>query len=350
MNKSVTVVIPTYNAGRFIAETLESVLTQTLLPGEIIVVDDASNDDTVAIVRAIARTAKVPIQILVQHIGSGGPAVPLNVGVAAVKSKYVALLDHDDRMRPEKLARQVAALEASDAKMVFSDCYLFSTDNDRLSAASGRSKLSKDHILRFQVKHRAGESFSIVPAHVMLQEQLLNAGIVQSCSNLLFQRDLWKLYGPFDPDYTVIADYIFKLNVAMAAVPTAFISDVLFDKQCHDNNLFDSTAQAIVFKEIYTIIFNTIQLSPENTIRDQVFWSRFQTKVLNDTYLWCGRGHTKLVIWIYASFLRNFGASSKALMHAVKLFYAFARYRIGRVLREVRAAFRNLAGRHNLSI
>ena len=59
---SISVVIPSYNASRFIRETLTSVFAQTRLPEEIVVVDDASSDGTPAIVRELVKSAPVPLR------------------------------------------------------------------------------------------------------------------------------------------------------------------------------------------------------------------------------------------------------------------------------------------------
>lgn len=100
-----SIIIPTYNQGRFIAETIQSALTQTHTPLEVIVVDDGSTDST--------REALQPFmnRIAYIHQKNRGPAVARNVGFLASRGEYLLFLDGDDRILPEKCARHIALME-----------------------------------------------------------------------------------------------------------------------------------------------------------------------------------------------------------------------------------------------
>jgi glycosyltransferase involved in cell wall biosynthesis len=99
----VTAIVPLFNGGRFIAEALASIRSQTAPVAEIIVVDDGSGDDGPAI------AAGVPGVTLLRkpHTGIGET---VNAGVAAARGELIAFLDADDRWLPEKTALQLAAL------------------------------------------------------------------------------------------------------------------------------------------------------------------------------------------------------------------------------------------------
>ena len=98
----VSTVIPAYNAGRFINETIESALRQTLGDFEIVVIDDGSTDDTTARVRSFGdRRLR-----LIERPHRGAPAA-LNAAIGAARGKYIGFLDHDDLWAPEKLDRHV---------------------------------------------------------------------------------------------------------------------------------------------------------------------------------------------------------------------------------------------------
>jgi glycosyltransferase involved in cell wall biosynthesis len=103
---SVSVVIPTYNAARFLVEALESALSQTLPPDDIVVVDDGSTDDTEDTIYPYRRR----IQYIRQE--NQGPAVARNCGIAHSKGDLVAFLDADDVWLPEKLEIQVNEMRA----------------------------------------------------------------------------------------------------------------------------------------------------------------------------------------------------------------------------------------------
>jgi glycosyltransferase involved in cell wall biosynthesis len=101
----VTVIIPTFNCGRWIGEAIESVLRQTIAPSEIIVVDDGSTDDTAA---ALARFGS-RIRCIVQ--ANAGVAAARNAAMREANGDWIAFLDADDVWHPRKLEIQLRAIE-----------------------------------------------------------------------------------------------------------------------------------------------------------------------------------------------------------------------------------------------
>ena len=99
--KSVAVVIPAYNAERSIVRALDSVLSQTLPPSEIIVVDDGSVDGTAALVESFGEKVR-----LIKQPNSGAAAAR-NTGLAHASASFIAFLDADDYWRPQKLEAQM---------------------------------------------------------------------------------------------------------------------------------------------------------------------------------------------------------------------------------------------------
>jgi len=103
----VSVVIPCYNAARFLRETLDSILAQTLPAAEIIVIDDGSTDDSAA----IAESYGPPVRAIRQP--NQGESVARNRGIDEAKGDWIAFLDADDLWYPEKLEKQMAVAAAS---------------------------------------------------------------------------------------------------------------------------------------------------------------------------------------------------------------------------------------------
>jgi glycosyltransferase involved in cell wall biosynthesis len=91
---TISVVIPSYNAGTLLRETLDSVLSQSYPAHEIIVVDDGSTDDTAALVRDYGHAVRYIWQ------ENQGQAVARNTGIAAATGDWIALLDSDDVFLP----------------------------------------------------------------------------------------------------------------------------------------------------------------------------------------------------------------------------------------------------------
>jgi glycosyltransferase involved in cell wall biosynthesis len=102
----VSVIIPCYNAARFIGETLQSVLAQTHADTCAIVVDDGSTDGTAEIAERFGPRVRVIRQ------QQGGVSAARNAALAIADGEAIAFLDGDDRWHPEKITRQVAYLEA----------------------------------------------------------------------------------------------------------------------------------------------------------------------------------------------------------------------------------------------
>ena len=97
---TISVIIPAYNAAKFVQDAIRSALAQTYAPLEVIVVDDGSADDTAAV------AAQVPGPVRVIRQQNGGPAAARNHGIREAKGDWIALLDADDSWLPFKLEKQ----------------------------------------------------------------------------------------------------------------------------------------------------------------------------------------------------------------------------------------------------
>lgn len=107
----VSVIIPTYQRSALMRRAIESVRRQTHRNLEILVIDDASADNTEDVVRGIID---VRIQYI-RHPKNKGVSAARNTGIRAAGGDYVAFLDDDDEWREDKLEKQLAAMEAYDA-------------------------------------------------------------------------------------------------------------------------------------------------------------------------------------------------------------------------------------------
>lgn len=117
MNSKVSVVIPTYNRGPQIEKTLDSVLSQTRLPDEILIVDDGSTDGTAAWIEN-HYLSEPRVRVLRQT--NGGVARARNRGVEIAQGEFIAFLDHDDLWLPHHLEAQLEAFASRpNASVVF---------------------------------------------------------------------------------------------------------------------------------------------------------------------------------------------------------------------------------------
>lgn len=103
-NCLVSIISPTYNCGRFISETIQSVLAQTYPEWEMIIVDDCSTDDTKKIVESYTYDPRIKYHCLDKNSGA---AVARNTALKMAKGRWIAFLDSDDIWLPEKLEKQI---------------------------------------------------------------------------------------------------------------------------------------------------------------------------------------------------------------------------------------------------
>ncbi len=103
----VSVVLPVRNGAATLARALESVRAQTFTAWELVVVDDGSTDGTADLAAAVAR-AERRARVLRPAAAGAGIVAALNTGIAAARGRWIARLDADDAMHPERLAAQVA--------------------------------------------------------------------------------------------------------------------------------------------------------------------------------------------------------------------------------------------------
>ena len=132
MNDLVSIVMPSYNTGCFIKETIESVLAQSYSNWELIIVDDCSKDNTDDIVKPYLSDARIRY---LKNEANSGAAVSRNRALREAKGRWIAFLDSDDLWESDKLKKQIAFME--------SNGYYFSYTNyieiDEKSIPNGKS-------------------------------------------------------------------------------------------------------------------------------------------------------------------------------------------------------------------
>ena len=108
MAELVSIIMPSYNTGKYIAETIRSVLAQTYANWELIIVDDCSSDNTDAVARQFLSDERIRY---IKNEKNGGAALSRNRALREAKGKWIAFLDSDDLWESDKLQKQIAFMK-----------------------------------------------------------------------------------------------------------------------------------------------------------------------------------------------------------------------------------------------
>lgn len=217
VSQTISVVIPAYNASKYVAVALGSIYGQTRLPLEIIVVDHASTDDTAAITRRLASEAPIAVRLIQLPRNSGGPASALNAGVQAAVGDLIATLDHDDQMLPEKIAAQAECLERwPGAAMCIGRCIEWP------EGAARRAGVRRANAILAQMPAKETEGWArLIDKQTAYESFALNDCYALTCSNIVFRKSAWEVAGGFDeknltsPDLDLLGKLTSKYDLAI---------------------------------------------------------------------------------------------------------------------------------------
>jgi teichuronic acid biosynthesis glycosyltransferase TuaG len=127
MNALVSIITPAYNSAKFIAETIQSVQNQTYQNWEMIIVDDASSDETEAIVLLfLKKDSRIQFHKLAQN---SGPAVARNIGIEKANGDYLTFIDADDIWFPTFIENNIHTIQETEISFVFSS---YKRSNEKL--------------------------------------------------------------------------------------------------------------------------------------------------------------------------------------------------------------------------
>ena len=131
----VALAIPAYNAERYIAEAFQGALEQTYQPLEILLLDDASDDETYAIASAMAKRYRGPHRVRLQQNESNQGIETYNSLMAMTEAEFVVIAHADDVSRPDRVATLFAAWQASGASLVSSNATKIDEEGRELGPA-----------------------------------------------------------------------------------------------------------------------------------------------------------------------------------------------------------------------
>ena len=211
----VSVVIPTYNSSQFLTDAIESVLVQTFKDFEILVIDDGSTDDTKRVI--IEKFGGVS-QVSYIYKENGGVSSARNFGIEKAKGKYIAFLDADDAWIPEKLEKQISALEKNpEIKACYSSFFLCDKYLNLVGVNQSERKADA------------------------LSDLLFIGNVVATPSTVIAERELFQQVGGFDTELSQCADWEMWIRLA-TQTEFIYIDEPLLKYRQHDSNMSKNSA------------------------------------------------------------------------------------------------------------
>lgn len=195
----VSVLIPTYNYGRFLKQCLESVVNQTYKNIEVIIVDDGSTDNTKQIIQ------EYPV-VRYYYQNNSGVSVARNRLLKEARGEYIAFIDADDYWTEDKIEKQISYLQNHpDEDMVFSICRNF-FDNEQVANNKKAQFLAQTDFL---------------------------AGIPSA----LIKKEIFDKFGFFEDDMEYGEDSEWLMRVRLHGIKSGRIDEVLYFRRLHGNNI-----------------------------------------------------------------------------------------------------------------
>lgn len=211
----VTVLLPTYNAAKYVESAIQSLRDQTFDSFEILVVDDGSTDGTLDIVESFEDDR---IRVIRRDEPAGGLPGALNRGLELARGEYVGRQDADDRSLPTRLARQVGVLDDDPSTaMVGTSAHLLDADGDRYETR-------------------------IVPTSPTFADLLEKNHFVHG--SVLFRRDTVLDLGGYDTAVSHAEDYDLWLRLAHETT-VRNIADPLYELRLHDESVYGDQLRTV---------------------------------------------------------------------------------------------------------
>jgi glycosyltransferase involved in cell wall biosynthesis len=231
----VSIIIPVYNGGKYVAECIQSILDQTLIEIEIIVVNDGSTDDSVA---TISRFAAQDKRLVFLDSKNEGVSAARNKGIIIAKGEYIGFTDADDYVAPEMY--EILYEKAKEAKAELAICNVLVVSENtanitRLPIANGLVNLNQE-----RVKALA---------------ELMHYKYDHANFNKIYATNVIKKYNVlFNTNMKVHEDLLFNLMYFQFAKDAVTIEQKLYYYRLHPTSVMHSATHDVIAE--YNLLFN----------------------------------------------------------------------------------------------
>jgi len=275
MESLVSIIVPAYNASKYIAAAIRSVQGQTYLHWEMIIVNDGSTDETSSIVTSFLSDKRISIYTQ----SNSGVCKARNVGMSKATGEFISLLDADDEFLPDNLEKKISALKKNpDADWTYSNLCLIDENSKVIKeSTNGRGDNVLENILLWN-----GE---VVPG---------------PCSNIVFRKKTIESGLSFDSEFSTAADQDFCLQLS-GKHKSIFLPEVLAAYRFLENSMSRNIA---VMEKDHIAVYKKAE-------RNKLFRSNsFRRKCFSNLYLilagswWVnGKNKKRAILFLWKSIL-----------------------------------------------
>ena len=244
MRSDVSVIVPTYNRAAYIARTIDAILAQTVRPCEVLVIDDGSSDDTESV------CARYGARVRYVRQPNGGVSKARNHGASLATGHWLAFCDSDDIWRADKLAAQLAVLEATNGRWSITGAETIDLEDRRVDGRPGmagifpifRDELTTPEELfsRYLVEGTATTAdgpFTFFHGDAYVPLFLGNFALPSSA---IVERDLFLASTGFDPSFRLAEETEFFHRLAAMAPVVIVMAPLLGYRVAQANSLVSS--------------------------------------------------------------------------------------------------------------
>ncbi len=253
MANKISVIITSFNAGRFIKECIQSVLNQTYEDYEIIVVDGGSTDNTFEEIKSFEDKITLIKLTTQRDYPLNQDAFHRNQGLKVAKGEYIIFLDADDLLLPKKLEMEISELEKDPSiGMVYSDVYICNEYGKECNLISKRTKPFSGNIFT----HLLVESFIPVHAAMVRREDIEKVGLFDESLPACTDWEMWlRMSAYYQVKYINIplAKYrVHSTNISknwkfMAEGQIKVLNKVLNNSQLYNNIAINNSDRFIIY-------------------------------------------------------------------------------------------------------
>lgn len=221
---SVSIVIPAYNASRYIEACFRSIADQDYLPSEVIIIDDASLDDTRAQVQRCRAILPCPV-IVCSNTVNRGNSISRNRGISLSSFPWLAFLDVDDKWEPNHLKSLIIRLRETQASFVYSGV----------------------RVIDYETGNELDGGYDIPPAQAMIPHSFYGQNFIMP-SQVMVRRSINPGFVWFNPKYTIASDADCWLSLYHLGATFAYtgLQTCLYQKSPHSLSS-DSLKRCIAF-------------------------------------------------------------------------------------------------------